>query len=173
MSGGPKSLASCIGLPRCPRLAFVPTFSGTISMMLSTALCLARAPASCQLGWWDSQAVCQSWHGFPGGVVGTVDVLAFRKAMLPQEVSVWQGLHMSPRVAPSPRAKLCTYFCWFAQPDRMLVEPCYELPMSITKLRLLLHFRMGSHSLPVEQGRLARPGVARHLRSCTFAPVGP
>lgn len=107
---------------------------------------------------------------FPGGVLGTVDVLAFRKAMLSQEVSVWQGLHMSPRVAPSPRAKLCTYFRWFARPDRMLVEPYYELPMSITKLRLLFHFRMGSHSLPVEQGRLARPGVPRHLRSCTFCP---
>ena len=29
---------------------------------------------------------------------------------------------------------------------------------------------MGLHSLPVEQGRLARPGVPRHLRSCTFCP---
>ncbi len=48
--------------------------------------------------------------------------------------------------------------------------PYYELTMSITKLRLLFHFRMGSHSLPVEQGRLARPGVPRHLRSCTFCP---
>ncbi len=83
-------------------------------------------------------------------------------------MSVWQGPHMSPGVAPSPRAKLCTYLRWFARPDRVLVEPYYELPMSITKLRSLFHFRMGSHSLPVEQGRLARPGVPRRLRSCTF-----
>ncbi len=107
---------------------------------------------------------------FPGGVIGTFDVLAFRKAMLSKEMSVWQGLHMSPRVAPSPRAKLCTYLRWFARPDRVLVKSYYELPMSITKLRSLFHFRMGSHSLPVEQGRLARPGVPRHLRSCTFCP---
>ena len=50
------------------------------------------------------------------------------------------------------------------------MEPYYELPMSITKLRSLFYFRMGSHLLPVEQGQLARPGVPRHLRSCTFCP---
>ena len=77
--------------------------------------------------------------------------------------------HVAPS-SPLPRAKLCTYLRWFAQPDRVLVEPYYELPMSITKLRSLFHFRMGSHSLPVEQGRLARPGVPRHLRSCTLCP---
>ncbi len=107
---------------------------------------------------------------FLGGVIRTVDVLAFRRAILSQEMSVWQGLHMSPRVATSPRAKLCTNFRWFARPDRVLVDPYYELPMSITKLRFLFHFRMGSHSLPVEQGWLARPGVPRHSRRCTFCP---
>ena len=39
---------------------------------------------------------------FLGGVIGTVDVLAFRKAMLSKEMSVWQGLHMKPQAAPSP-----------------------------------------------------------------------
>ena len=29
-------------------------------------------------------------------------------------------------------------------------------------------FRMGSHSLPVEQGRLARPVIPRQLRWCTL-----
>ena len=28
--------------------------------------------------------------------------------------------------------------------------------------------RMGSHALPVEQGRLAKPAVPRHLRRCTL-----
>ncbi len=107
---------------------------------------------------------------FSGGVIGPVHVQAFRKAMLSQEMSVWLGLHMLPRVAPSPCAKLCTCFRWFARPDRVLVEPCHELPMSITGLRLLFHFSMGSHSLPNEQGQLARPVVPRHLRSCTLCP---
>ena len=29
-----------------------------------------------------------------------------------------------------------------------------------------MQFRMGSHALPVEQGRLAKPAVPRHLRRC-------
>ena len=52
----------------------------------------------------------------------------------------------------------------------VLVEPYHALPMSVTKLRLLFPFRMGSDLLPVEQGWLARPGVPRHL-AAQFAPV--
>ena len=44
--------------------------------------------------------------------------------------------------------------------------------MPISRLRLLMQFRMGSHSLPVEQGRLARPAIPRHLRRCTFCDTG-
>ena len=40
--------------------------------------------------------------------------------------------------------------------------------MSISRLRLSMQFRMGSHSLPAEQGRLARPMVPRQLRRCTL-----
>ncbi len=32
----------------------------------------------------------------------------------------------------------------------------------------IFHFRVGAHSLPVEQGRIAMPKVPRHLRRCTF-----
>ena len=31
-----------------------------------------------------------------------------------------------------------------------------------------MQFRMGSHALPVEQGRLAKPAIPRHLRRCTL-----
>ena len=47
-------------------------------------------------------------------------------------------------------------------------ERYHEPPMSITKLRLLLHFGMGCHSLPIEQGRLGNFSVPRHLRRCTL-----
>ncbi len=47
-------------------------------------------------------------------------------------------------------------------------EPYYELPLSVTKLRSIFHFRVGAHSLPVEQGRIEMPQVPRHLRRCTF-----
>ena len=40
-------------------------------------------------------------------------------------------------------------------------------PMVISKHRALVQFRLGSHTLPIEQGRFARPAVPRHLRRCT------
>ncbi len=105
---------------------------------------------------------------FSGGRIRNVDHLAFRKAMLARDMSVWGGLHISPRGAPSKGAKLCTYLRWFARPDKTSTEPYYELPLPVTKLRSIFHFRVGAHSLPVEQGRIAMPKVPRHLRRCTF-----
>ncbi len=40
--------------------------------------------------------------------------------------------------------------------------------LPVTKLRSIFHFRVGAHSLPVEQGRIQMPKVPRHLRRCTF-----
>ncbi len=88
--------------------------------------------------------------------------------MLARDMSVWGDLHISPRCAPSKGAKLCTYLRWFARPDRISTEPYYELPLPVTKLRSIFHFRVGAHSLPVEQGRIEMPKVPRHLRRCTF-----
>ncbi len=105
---------------------------------------------------------------FSGGRIRNVDHLAFRKAMLARDISVWGRLHISPRGAPSRGAKLCTYLRWFARPDRVNTEPYYELPLPVTKLRSIFHFRVGAHSLPVEQGRIEMPQVPRHLRRCTF-----
>ena len=58
---------------------------------------------------------------------------------------------------------------WFGRPSNLRFEPYYELPMGICKLRALVQFRLGSHTLPVEQGRFAKPALPRHLRQCTFA----
>ena len=75
---------------------------------------------------------------------------------------------MSPRTAPSTGVKLCTYFAWFLRPSQLKTVPYFELPVPISRLQLLMQFRMGSHALPVEQGRLARPAVPQHLRRCTL-----
>ena len=68
----------------------------------------------------------------------------------------WDGLHVSPWAAPSKGAKLCTYFAWFLRSSQLKTVPYFELPMPISRVRLLMQFRMGSHALPVEQGRLAK-----------------
>ena len=52
----------------------------------------------------------------------------------------------------------------------MPAEPYFELPISLSKLRRLVQFRLGSHDLPFEQGRMARPIVPRYLRRCTLWP---
>ena len=92
----------------------------------------------------------------------------FQANMEDQHRKVWDGLHVSPRLAPSKGAKLRIYFAWFFHPSQLCFEPYLDIPMSISRLRLLMQFRTGSHSLPVEQGRLARPMVPRHLRQCTL-----
>ena len=58
------------------------------------------------------------------------------------------------------------WFNWFGRPNKVHCEPYYELPMSITRLRALVQFRLGSHSLLIEQGRFVRPSLPRHLRRC-------
>ena len=63
---------------------------------------------------------------------------------------------------------LCTYFAWFLRPSQFETVPYFQIPMPISRLRLLMQFRMGSHALLVEQGRLARPAIPRHLRRCTL-----
>ena len=100
------------------------------------------------------------------GIVG-LNSLGFQANMKGQLSKVWNGLHVSPRTAPSKRAKLCTYFAWFLRPSQRKTVPYFELPMPISRLQRLMQFRVGSHALPVEQGRLARPAVPRHLRRCT------
>ena len=39
--------------------------------------------------------------------------------------------------------------------------------MGISKLRALVQFTLGSHTLPIEQGRLGRPALPHHLRRYT------
>ena len=56
----------------------------------------------------------------------------------------------------------------FARPGKMPAEPYFELPILLSKLKRLMQFRLGSHDLPIEQGRMARPIVPRYLRRCTL-----
>ena len=57
--------------------------------------------------------------GLPAPVAhdGTVlfDKSSFRCHAAGKSHEIWQGLHASPRSAPSKGAKLCTYHRWFAR----------------------------------------------------------
>ena len=99
--------------------------------------------------------------------IGALDSLGFMSRSAKRREQVWESLNVSPQTAPSKRAKLCAYHHWFARPSNLRFEPYYELPMGIRKLRALVQFRLGSHALPIEQGRFARPAVLRHVRRCT------
>ena len=105
---------------------------------------------------------------FSSSGITCLNSLGFQANMKGLLCRVWDGLHVSPRTAPSKRAKLCTYFAWFLRPSQLKTVPYFELPMPISRVRLLMQFRMGSHALPVEQGRLAKPAIPRHLRRCTL-----
>ena len=98
-------------------------------------------------------------------------VMASRTDWLEPRQRTWDGLHVSPRAAPSKGAKLCTYHHWFGRPNKVHCEPYYELPMSITRLRALVQFRLGSHSLPVEQGGLLGPASPAISVGATFATL--
>ena len=125
---------------------------------------------------------CDNWAGgivrqysrlgmaspFSSSGIACLNSLRFQANMEVQLKKLWGGLHVSPRTAPYKGAKLCTYFAWFLRPSQLETVPYFEIPMPISRLRLLMQFRMGSHALPVEQGRLARPAIPRHLRRCTL-----
>ena len=109
---------------------------------------------------------CDNWAGdivkqysrlgtaslFSSSGIVCLNSLGYQANMEGQLKRVWGGLgglHVSPRTAPSKRAKLCAYFAWFLRPSQLKTAPYFEIPMPISRLRLLMQFRMGSHALPV------------------------
>ena len=82
---------------------------------------------------------------------------------------VWQELHVSPHLAPSANARLCTNHRWtqpFAQASRIP-----RLPISHTALRQLLLLRTGRHGLAVDLGRGS--GIAKAEWSCALCGACP
>ena len=105
---------------------------------------------------------------FSSSGITCLNSLGFQADMEGQLKKVLGGLHVSPISAPSKRGKLCTYFAWFLRPSQSKTVPFFEIPIPISRLRLLIQSHMGSHALPVEQGRLARPAIPWHSRRCTL-----
>ena len=80
----------------------------------------------------------------------------------------WSRELLPDRTASCKRAKLCTYFACVLRPSHLKILPYFEVPMPISRLQLLMQYRMGSHALPAAQGRLGRPAIPRHLCRCTL-----
>ena len=72
------------------------------------------------------------------GTVST-DKSSFHTKLAGKHHEVWQGLHVSPRSAPSNGAKLCKYHRWFARIGPVS-EPYFHLPLSDRSLRRLFRF---------------------------------
>ena len=95
------------------------------------------------------------------------DKSSFRRHAAGKSHEVWQGLHASPRSAPSKGAKLCTYHRWFARIGPV-PEQYFQLPISDRFMRRLFRFRPGAYPLPIEMGRRLR--MARVARVCPLCP---
>ena len=70
-----------------------------------------------------------------------------------QRQAAFDAVPLDPRSCPGPGVKLCTYRRWFSRPAHQVCPVYWEIPMSTAKLQRILRFRMGSHLLPIEQGR--------------------
>ena len=60
---------------------------------------------------------------------------------------------LEPRLSSSSGVKLCTYQRRFARPAGSHCPSYLDVPMGTAKLQRIVRFRMGSHMLPIEQGR--------------------
>ena len=96
-----------------------------------------------------------------------IDKPSFPRHAAGKPHEVWQGLHASPRYAPSKGAELRTYHRGFAR-SGPVPEPYFQLPISDRCMRRLYRFRLGAYALPIEMGRGLR--MARVARVCPLCP---
>ena len=87
-----------------------------------------------------------------------------------QRQAAFDAVPLDPRSCLGPGLKLCTYRRWFSRPAHQVCPVYWEVPMSTAKLQRILRFRMGSHLLPIEQGRHLR--LPRHRRVCRLCHTG-
>ncbi len=77
-----------------------------------------------------------------------------------------------PRTAPSKGAKQYTYQAWFARPSWAVGPEFWQLDLSVQQIRAVMRLRLGSHSLPIETGRMQKPTLPRRQRTCQYCDAG-
>ena len=135
MADGARGLyrQGAIGFVHCIMMLMVPCslLCGTRTKRLSA---IAQQPFSTWLmehpsyGNWAGGIVKQySRLGmvspFSSFGITCLNSLGFQANMKGLLCRVWGGLHVSPRTAPSKRAKLCTYFAGFLRPSQLKTVP--------------------------------------------------
>ena len=63
---------------------------------------------------------------FSSSGIVALNSLGVQANMEGQHRKVWDGLHVSPRTAPSNGGKLCTYFTWLFRPGQLHFEPYFR-----------------------------------------------
>ena len=143
-----------------------------INIVLHDAIAIAHN--GCSYGWAAQVFKCFAEHGKSSPLVAGAPVevqpdelqLSFQM----QRQAAFDAVPLDPRSCPGPGVKLCTYRRWFSRPAHQVCPVYWEVPMSTAKLQRILRFRMGSHLLPIEQGRHLR--LPRHRRVCRLCHTG-
>ena len=104
---------------------------------------------------------------------GAIDINLLQELFLRDRLASFDNLPQDPRLAPSAGVKLCTYHRWFGRPQNAACPSYWESPMRNAKLHRILRFRMGSHHLPVEEGRhFNLPRASRVCNLCNTDALG-
>ena len=82
----------------------------------------------------------------------------------------FDAVPLDPKLSSSSGVKLCTYQQWFARPAGFHCLNYWDVPMGTAKLQRIFRYRMGSHMLPIEQGRHLQ--LPRHRRVCKLCRTG-
>ena len=102
-----------------------------------------------------------------------IDIDLLQELFLRDRLASFDSLPQDPRLAPSAGVKLCTYHRWFGRPQNAACPSYWESPMGNAKLHRILRFRMGSHHLPVEEGRhFNLPRASRVCNLCNTDALG-
>ena len=133
--------------------------------------CIKDADDTMQCFVWhkDQKAVCQCLAAILNLAV-EVQPDELQLSFQMQRQAAFDAVPLDPRSCPGPGVKLWTYRRWFSRPAHQVCPVYWEVPMCTAKLQRILRFRMGSHLLPIEQGRHLR--LPRHRRVCRLCHTG-
>ena len=153
-----------------------PADTGSLhSIIFHDAIQLALA--GCKFSWAAQVFKCFSNLGEPLPLIAdapiTIDIYLLPEHFMRDRLASFDSLPQDPRLAPSAGVKLCTYHRWFGRPQNAACPSYWESTMGNAKLHRILSFRMGSHHLPIEEGRhFNQPRASRVCNLCNSAALG-